>query len=325
MTLDALRGRRVVVTGGGGFIGGHVMASLAECGANAVAVMQAGLKRRVSAADHSISADLEDPEEAVRAFDGADFVVHLAARAGGIAFQQSTDPGVFSVNRRLTDNVLTACATAGVRRVFLASSLVIYRSSNRELAEGDPKLSVEDRPSPYAWSKISDEVIASWHGDVETVVGRFGNVYGPGARFDGPDATVVHALIARSVGLRDGEELEIWGDGTAVRSFIFVRDAANAALTILAGAAPGSVCNVDSGRAVTIAELASTVCDVVNPSLRLRFDASRPSGSPFRVPSVAALATLGFQAATPLSEGVGITADWYRQQQGAPSAGATRS
>ena len=312
-----------MVTGGGGFIGGHVMDALAGCGAEPIAVVQAGVNGRIPPVGSSVSADLEDPDAVSRVLDGAELVVHLAARAGGIAFQRSADPAVFTVNRRITDNVLGAASAAGVKRVFLASSLVTYRASDETLTEDHPKLSVEDRPSPYAWSKITDEVVAEWHPDVETVVGRFGNIYGPGANFAGADATAVHALISRAVNLRNGEELEVWGDGKAVRSFVFVRDAADAVLTILASAPSGSTYNVDSGVPVTIAELATVVRDAVNPTLRLRFDASRPSGRPYRVPSVAALASLGFTAPTTLHNGVRVTVEWFKAHISPPEGGST--
>ena len=139
----------------------------------------------------------------------------------------------------ITDNLLAASAEADVQRVFLASSLVTYLARHRALDRISRPTRPRDRPDPYAWSKISDEVVASWHQELDTVVGRFGNVYGPGAPFEPERSTVVHALIDRAARLGDNEDLVVWGDGSAVRSFVFVEDAAEAVLIALTKGEPG--------------------------------------------------------------------------------------
>ena len=256
--------------------------------------------------------DLEDRVELDRAVSGSDMVVHLAARAGGIQFQDDRALTVFSTNRQITDNLLASCLEANVARVFLASSLVTYRDASGLLQETHPQLRPSDGPSPYAWSKITDEVVASWHSDLNFSIGRFGNVYGPGAPFDPSRSTVVHALIDRAARLTDGADLVVWGDGTATRSFVFVKDAARAVLLTLSAGRPGESYNIDTGEPVTIAELAEVVRDQVNATLRLVFDDSKPAGTPYRVASIDKLASLGYAPATTLAEGIKATVDWYR-------------
>ena len=257
--------------------------------------------------------DLEDRQGIIDAVHDADLVVHLAARAGGIQFQQGGGEEVFASNRLITDNLLAACAASDVKRIFLASSLVTYRPANERLTESHPQLGPRDRPDPYAWSKITDEVVASWHPDLDIVVGRFGNVYGPGAPFDPEKSTVVHALIDRAARLEDGEELVVWGDGSAIRSFVFVEDVAEAVLLALPKGVSGEAYNIDGGAEVTIAELATTIRDTVNPSLHLVFDASKPGGPPYRVASIDKLKTLGYSPSVDLAEGLRRTVEWYRE------------
>jgi nucleoside-diphosphate-sugar epimerase len=311
---DSLAGRRVLVTGGHGFIGAHVVRALAAAGADPVATLHPGGDPAPGLVGSSLVVDLEVPGAVADAVEGCDLVVHLAARAGGIQFQLEGALDVFTANRSITDNLLRAAAGHGVGRMFLASSLVIYRTSPTPFDEDHELLAPADRPSPYAWSKITDEVVAAWHEDVETVAGRFGNVYGPGAPFDEDRSTVVHALIDRAARLGDGAELEVWGDGTAVRSFVFVEDVADAVVRILGSGLPGAAYNVDSAEAVTIAELAGIVVDEVNPTLRLRFDPSKPSGPPVRVASIERLRGLGFEPSVDLAEGLRRTVEWYRSQ-----------
>jgi nucleoside-diphosphate-sugar epimerase len=302
-----------LVTGGHGFIGRHVITALANAGASPIAVIHPSGSVLPQLPAKTITLDLEEESGAIRAIGGADMVVHLAARAGGIHFQEERSPEVFLANRRITDNILAASSRSGVKRVFLASSLVVYRTSHVPLTEGHPKLDPSDRPDPYAWSKITDEVAASWHPDLETVVGRFGNVYGPGASFEPDRSTVIHALIHRASKLEDGDELVVWGDGSAVRSFVFVEDVSRAVVACLASGEPGEAYNIDSGQEVTIAHLAEVIRMRVNPALTVAFDPSKPSGTPYRLGSIDKIALLGFAPSTPLDEGVRRTVEWHRQ------------
>jgi GDP-L-fucose synthase len=195
--------------------------------------------------------------------------------------------------------------------VFVASSLVVYRPAAEPLTEDYPLLESEDEPSPYAWSKIVDERAALDSG-LDVVVGRFGNVYGPGAPFDADRATVVHALIARCEGLLPGESLRVWGDGTAVRSFVFVEDVAGAVVLLASDAVPAGVYNVDSGVPVTIADLAAKVASHRQPVPEVEYDRSKPAGSPLRVGSIDRLRSLGFEPRVDLTEGVSRTVEAYR-------------
>lgn len=304
----------VLVTGGHGFIGRHVVATLSRLGANPISVIHPSGGPVRGIPGEILTVDLEDLQGVTEIVENMDFVVHLAARTGGIQFQRKKEWEAFTANRRMTDNVLIACEGSKVRRLFIASSLVVYREAAEPLTEDHPLLDPGDRPDPYSWSKVSDEVVASWHDRVGTVIGRFGNIYGPGGSFDSDRSTVVHALIDRAARLPDGAELMVWGDGSARRSFTFVQDAAEGVVVALAGGQAGMAYNIDSGMEVTIEELGAEIRDQVNPSLRLRFDRSKPAGAPYRVGSISKLAALGYAPAVSLREGVRRTVEWYRDE-----------
>jgi GDP-L-fucose synthase len=226
--------------------------------------------------------------------------------------------GIFRANRTLTDNVLEACAANGIDDVFLASSQVVYRSSANALDEGSPIVSSIDSPTQYAWSKATDEVIGQWWGekdDRRVAIGRFGNIYGPGAPYGENRSTVIHALIRRFSEAEPGSTVEVWGDGSAVRSFLYVGDAAAGVVAVLQNGEGGSVYNIDSGIPVSIMDLATEVNDRVGNDLRLVFDADKPTGVPYRVGSIDRLAAIGYRPSTTLAEGLTATISDFRQRE----------
>jgi GDP-L-fucose synthase len=261
-------------------------------------------------------ADVSRLGELVAALDGCESVIHLAARAGGIQMQHAA--GIFKGNRALTDNVLEACALSSIDDVFLASSQVVYRSSTNALDEGSPIVSSVDSPTQYAWSKASDEVVGGWwgeEGDRRVVIGRFGNIYGPGASYEENRSTVVHALIRRFSEAEPGSKVEVWGDGAAVRSFLYVGDAAAGVVAVLRDGDSGSVYNIDSGVPVSIMDLATEINAVIGTDLRLVFDADKPTGVPYRVGSIDRLAAIGYRPATTLTDGLAATISDFREQE----------
>jgi nucleoside-diphosphate-sugar epimerase len=296
---------RVLVTGGDGFVGRHVVGAFRDGGHE---VRWTTLAPGEDPA--GITVDLRVPGALDGHLDGVDAVVHLAARAGGIGFQRTPDPTVFADNRALTDSVLAAAAAAGVGRVFLASSAVVYRPrTGRPHLETDPLVALEDHPSPYAWSKVTDEVAAGWsmaaHPGTSVVVGRFANVYGPGGP-DGDDTgTVVHTLIRRAgEAAAAGEPLRVWGDPSAVRSFVFVADVARAVALLATSADAAGAYNIDTGVPIDIGSVARTVAAAIDPGLSIETDASRPSDVPYRVTDPGRIGGLGFVPEVDFLEGI---------------------
>lgn len=304
--------RTVGVVGGSGFIGRHVVAAITQRGLTPI-VIGAGEARDATIEVRPASAT--DVDGITEALEGCDAVVHLAARSGGI--QMQNDVGVFVDNRTMTDTVLEACRRQNIQDVFLASSQVVYRSGAEPLPESAPIMSSADGPTQYTWSKATDEVVGQWWGEQNgsrIVFGRFGNIYGPGAPYDPSRSTVVHALIQRFAEAEPASVVTVWGDGSTVRSFLHVEDAGRAVVDVLTHGAPGSVYNIDSGTPVTIEELARAINDAVGHHHELFFDASKPSGTPYRVGSNARLTELGFVQRIPLEEGLHTTVDDYRQR-----------
>lgn len=305
MTLGA-----VAIVGGAGFIGAHVVGAVQSAGGVPIVICE-------DTAPHLTCevrvADAVKVDDLTASLAGCSAVIHLAARAGGIQMQHAA--GLFRGNRQITDNVLEACRRNGIRDVFLASSQVVYRASTAPLDETSPILSSVDAPSQYAWSKASDEVIGRWWGEdhgARVVIGRFGNIYGPGAPYGEDRSTVVHALIQRFAEAHPGSTVEVWGDGSAIRSLLFVQDAARAVVAVMQEGAAGSVYNIDSGQPVSIRSLAEAIREQVGADLNLVFDTTKPVGEPYRVGAIEKLRRIGFQPEVDLEAGLAATIADFR-------------
>lgn len=309
--MSDLVGAKVVVTGGTGFIGRYVVGALNRRGAEVTAVHAPGgpdpqdLQARIAVADLGVDDAIHGVVE------GADLVVHLAARSGGIQVQASTASDLLASNLSMTRQVLLACERAGVSRAFLASSAVIYRTSHHPITEDAPVVRPgEPAASPYAWSKLTDEAMAAWS-QVDTVVGRFANVYGSGASFDPSRSTVLHALVKKVVDAAPNGEVEVWGTGDQVRSFVYVEDAAEAVVTIVASGDAGRAYNIDGSEAVTVRELSEDIRDAVSEGIELVFDPNRPEGPTYRVLDTSAVRELQWRPRVDLSVGIARTIEAY--------------
>lgn len=307
-SISDVAGKRVFVTGAHGFIGRHLVRLLAESGADVVCPYRAEDPVLSGLPGRAIRVDLRATKTLVAAMKGTDTVIHLAARSGGIQFQDSSQAMILLDNQAISQSVFTAAQEVAVHRLFLSSSGVVYRADHRApIPESGPLLTPADRPSGYAWSKLTDETAAGWwqqSGGGDVVIGRLSNVYGPGASFDPSRSTVIHALIQRAMKARPGGTLEVWGYGSAIRSFMFVEDAARAIVTVTEQGQAGEPYNIDSGEPISVARLAEQIRDLIDPSLRIAFDESKPAGAPYRVLDNTKLRALGFQPVVSLTEGL---------------------
>jgi GDP-L-fucose synthase len=214
---------------------------------------------------------------------------------------------VFFENHRITQTVLSAAARAGLKRVFVASSAVVYREgADVPLSEASVLLHPEDKfVSGYAWSKITDELLGHWYSmdaSIDVVVGRFTNVYGPEGVARQSPTTVVHAIARRAFMASAEGVLTVWGDGTPRRSFLHADDAARAAVYVLFAGERQGIYNLDSGETVTISDLACGIRDLVNPQLDISFEGTEYGKS--RVLDPSRLQGLGFVPAHSLSSGI---------------------
>ncbi len=256
---------QVLVTGGAGFIGSHLVDGLLERGAGVRVLDNLETGRRENLAHcldriEFVEGDIRQVEVCQRACEGVVYLFHQAA-LGSVPRSMEDPATTISVNVSGTANVFAAGRDAKVRRIVYASSSSVYGDSEtlpkREGEEGQPL-------SPYAVSKLMDEQLAEIFTQaysLELIGLRYFNVYGPRQDPNGPYAAVVPRFFQASA---EGQDPQIYGDGEQVRDFTFIKDVISA--NLLAAGAASSACgqayNVGAGASTSINELASRVGEI---------------------------------------------------------------
>jgi GDP-L-fucose synthase len=312
---EALTGARVVVTGGHGFLGRHVVARLRANGAEVVAPRRAEI-------------DLADVRSAALAIAALkpDFVVHSAATGGGIGFMRA-HPGT-----ACTDNLLVNTAAiegarlAGVRRYVGVSSacaypgLVTQPMQEATIGDGDPE------PTNGAYGQAKRLMLVQGAGyaheyGLDCAFAVPTNLYGPGDDYDERSSHVVAALIRRFEAARVAGDprVVVWGTGRATRDLLYVEDAAAGVVALLQhGAGDAQVpwsraFNLGSGRETTVREIAESIRSAVGYTGDLVWDTEKPDGMPPKVlDSSRVQARTGWTATTSLSEGLSAAIAAFR-------------
>jgi UDP-glucose 4-epimerase len=316
----------ILVTGGAGFIGSHLVRALLQRGDEVRVLDDYSTGRRQNLADVSldvqiIEGDVRDPGAVTRALHGADAVLHQAALPS-VALSFEDPARVEHVNVGGTAVVMAEARRHGVGRVILASSCAVYGDGTPPLAED-----AQPRPlSPYAVGKLAAEGYLrtlsgeSGGGGPLTVALRYFNVYGPrqdpGSEYSG--------VIARfALAAAEGRPCTVYGDGRQTRDFVYVGDVVRANLAALqAEEAAGSVINIGSGAETSLLDLIDGIRRSLGIELQVRHEAPR-AGDIVRSRAVIdrARQLLGYEPATTFQDGLAQTLAWYREQDRAPARG----
>lgn len=303
---------RVLVTGGTGLIGRPLVERLIERGAS-VRIASLDDPSRAHPQAEFLQVDLTAFDNCRRACEGMDYVFHLAGIKGSPAMAR-TKPASFLVPMLLLNtNVMEAARQRGVRGYLFTSSIGVYAPAEILLEdEVWSRLPSEHDRFP-AWAKRMGELQAEAYrieyGWDRVVIVRPANVYGPYDNFDATNAMVIPSLIRRVV---DGEDpLVVWGDGSAVRDFIYAGDVADGMLLAMERGL-GQVINLGSGTGVSIRQLVERLVGQADPRPTVVWDPSKPSGDARRVLDGARAQALGFRPAVSLEEGLRRTMAWYR-------------
>jgi GDP-L-fucose synthase len=257
--------------------------------------------------------DLLD-QHAVHAFlaeEKPDYLFIAAAKVGGIQANNQYRADFIYQNLAIEANLIHGAHLAGVQRLmFLASSCIYPRDCPQPIRE-DYLLTgpLEPTNEPYAIAKIAGIKLAEsynrQHGRQYVSVMPT-NLYGPNDNYDLASSHVLPALIRKAHEARQRGDVEyvVWGSGTPRREFLYVDDLADACVHLMERGYDGPLVNIGTGEDVTIRELAETVMDVVGFAGRIRFDGSKPDGTPRKLLDVSRLAALGWRARTGLREGI---------------------
>jgi len=327
--------RRALVTGAGGFIGGHLTAALLERGDEVVAVDVKPAEewhQRFSDA-HNVVADLSLLEKCRRVTAGAEDVYNLAADMGGMGFIEGNKAACM-LSVLINTHMLMAAREAGVERYFFASSACVYAAGRQDTPEVEPLREADSYPAMpedgYGWEKLFSERMCRHYLEdygLETRAARYHNIYGPhgtwrGGREKAPAAICRKVIEAKR---QAHPSIEIWGDGKQTRSFTYIDDCIRGTLDVAAGP-PVEPVNLGSSELVTIDGLVDIVEEIGGTELQRVHDLEAPQGVRGRnSDNTLFAATYGWEPATPLRDGLAKTYAWIEGQvASAETAGAAR-
>jgi GDP-L-fucose synthase len=302
---------RVLVTGGAGFLGSHVVERLRASGAEPF------VPRR-SEYDLTVEADV------VRLFADArpELVIHLAAEVGGIGANRANPGRYWYANLVMGAHVLEQCRVNGVPKVVLLGTICAYPKfapvpfHEDDLWDGYP----EETNAPYGVAKKALLVGAQSYREqygTNAVYLLPVNLYGPGDNFDLETSHVIAALIRKMIEAQERGEREIvlWGDGSPTREFLYVDDCAEAIVLAAERYDGAEPVNVGTGQEISIRELAELIGDLTGFHGKIVWDTDKPNGQPRRRLDVSRAEELfGFRAHTTLRDGLQRTIEWYRSR-----------
>ena len=314
--------KKVLVTGGAGFIGSHVVEKLVKKGA-IVSVLdnfQNGSEQNLLTVKTSIKivkGDCTKEEDASKACKDQDVVMNLAARVGGIEFNRTHQATMMRDNLLIGSVVIEAARVAKVERFLTISSACVYpRECSVPTPESEGLLSEpEPTNSGYGWAKRMSELMGKFYAEefgMRVGVVRPYNCYGPRDHFDPNVSHVIAALIKRVFGGED--PVKVWGTGHQTRAFLYVEDLAEGMiLAIEKYPVPDSI-NLGTDEEISITDLVEKIIKISGKNLKVEYDLSKPDGSPRRNSDNAkAKEKIGFEAQTSLDEGLRKTIKWYKK------------
>jgi GDP-L-fucose synthase len=313
--------RRVLVTGGAGFLGRAVCAALQARNAGTVV------------APTSTEFDLRDPDQVASMFADAqpDLVIHLAARVGGIGANQARPAELYLENLLMGTYVIEEARRHGTAKTVLVGTVCSYPKEppvpfrEESLWQGYP----EETNAPYGIAKLAHLVHAqsnrAQYGQ-NTVYLIPTNLYGPGDKFHPAVSHVIPALIKKCVEAKEAgsDHVEVWGTGSASREFLYVDDAAVGVLLAAERYDGADPINLGANHELPIKELVELIVEAVGFDGEIRWDTTKPDGQPRRrVDASRAAELLGFKPRTTFDQGLRATVDWYLSHRDEAEARAT--
>ncbi len=311
--MSYLYGKRILVTGGAGFLGKEVCPALEQFSPAQIIVPRSAdsdLRERVA-----IRRLLEKERPEV--------VIHLAAVVGGIGANRENPGRYFYDNAAMAIHLMEESRLAGVQKFVSLGTICSYPKytpvpfKEEDLWNGYP----EETNAPYGLAKkmllVQGQAYREQY-DFNAITLLPVNLYGPGDNFDPSSSHVIPALIRKVLEAKDegSDHIEVWGTGTASREFFFVRDAARAIALAAEGYNKPEPVNLGSGHEVTIRELTELICDLCGFGGQIIWDSSKPDGQPRRcLNTTRAKQELGFAASTSLRDGLMETIEWYERSR----------
>lgn len=328
------KNRRVLVTGGAGFIGSWLVEALVKLGANVFVVdnLWRGTLENLKKSEteylipldtHFMLGDLREYHTAQTACIRAqpDIVFHLADIVAGIDFVFANEPFLFRANMLINTNTFAAIREAKVQKLVYVGTACSFPQNLQSNPGGTPLVEEQmypaDPESAYGWSKLMGEyeaMLLAKNSDTQVGILRFQNVYGPRSILSKKRSQVIPSLIRKAIQHPD-EEFIVWGSGKQARDFVFVGDVIDALLRVpIKGLGQGPI-NIGTAKETTISEISSNIVKISGKAIQIKFDEDKPEGDGGRSGNYdKARRLLSWDVFTSLEDGLKQTYDWAYDQ-----------
>ena len=317
------RDKNVLVTGGAGFIGSHLVKRLIELG-SVVSVadnFSRGRRKNIEPFLNEIQlhiADLTNLENCVNVTKDIDYVFHLAASVGGIHYIKKENVGGSTPSLLMNTNMLEAARLNDVERFLFTSSACVYREKSLDLNRFKEEDAYPANPATtYGWAKLMGEIqCKSYYLDygIKSSVVRIFNAYGENENLDPKWSHVIPSTIRKTI-LYPKEELKIFGDGTQERAFLYVKDCVEGLLLSMEKIENAEPINLGSEELISINELTKKIIALSGKEIKIEYDLSAPPGThKYCADTTKMKKILGWNPQTPLDEGLKRTYEWARSE-----------
>jgi GDP-L-fucose synthase len=306
------KNRRILITGGAGFLGSHIVENL---------VQTRGILESQIVVLRSKDSDLRVYDNCRRVVENIDIIIHLAAKVGGIGFNQKNPGTLFYDNIIMGAQLMEAARQAKVEKFVQIGTVCAYPKftsppfREEDLWNGYP----EETNAPYGIAKKALLVMAQAYRQqygMNVIFLLPVNLYGPKDNFDLESSHVIPALIRKFVEAneRGEKEVVVWGTGQASREFLYVEDAAEAVILATEKYSKAEPVNLGTGKEITIKDLVTLIARLTNFDGKIVWNTSKPDGQPRRfLDTSRAKQEFGFEAKTNFVEGLQNTIEWYRK------------
>ena len=306
-----LKNKKILVTGGNGFLGKNVVRNLENLGISDIITQS------------SSDCDLRNMGNCKKAVDGIDVVFHLAAHVGGIGLNREKPGELFFDNLMMGTQLLHESKMANVKKFIALGTVCSYPKftqvpfSEDDIWNGYP----EETNAPYGLAKkmllVQSKAYREQY-DFHSIVVIPTNLYGPDDNFDPSSSHVIPALILKISNAKKNnlDQIEVWGDGSPTRDFLFVDDAAKGIVQAAEKYDEIPPLNLGSSEEISIKKLVSLISNILDYNGKIFWDKLKPNGQPRRCVSyIRAKEKIGFEPKTRLSDGLKQTIDWFLNRQ----------
>lgn len=312
--------KKVLVTGGAGFVGTNLILKLLEKGAKVKATIHKNPPQFKNSKVKFVKADLTKASDCKEVVKGIDYVFMCAANTSGASVIEKTPLAHVTPNVIMNTLMLEAAHKEGVKKFLFISSNTVYPLTNYPVKETDVNHMLYEKYFPVGWMKLFTEKMCEMYATkiknpMITIVVRPGNIYGPYDDYEWESSHVIPALIRKVVERHN--PLEVWGDGRDIKDFIYVEDLVEGLILAMEKVNQFDQINIGGGKPITIRQVLKAIIkadDFRDP--KIIFNSSRPTMIPIRLINInKAKKILHFTPKTSLKIGIKKTVEWFKRQR----------